>query len=43
VVIPDLELETDIYGRPDLELDEVVQVQISEVNLPALETRFRVK
>ena len=43
VLIPDLELETDIFGRNDLELDEVVQVQVSEVNLPALETRFRIK
>jgi exoribonuclease-2 len=43
VLIPDLEMETDIFGRPDLDLDEPVQVQISEVNLPALEARFRVK
>lgn len=42
VVIPDLELETEIYGRPDLMLDDVITVQVSEVNLPALETRFRV-
>jgi exoribonuclease-2 len=43
VLIPDLELETEIYGRPDLALDEFVQLQVSEVNLPALESKFRVK
>lgn len=42
VLIPDLELETEIYGRPDLSLDEVVKLALSEVNLPMLETRFRV-
>ena len=42
VLIPDLELETEIYGRPDLMLDDLITVQVSEVNLPTLETRFRV-
>jgi exoribonuclease-2 len=42
VLIPTLELETEIYGRPDLALDEVVKLALSEVNLPMLETRFRV-
>lgn len=42
VLIPELELETEIYGRPDLPLDAIVNLQLTEVNLPALEARFRV-
>ncbi len=41
VVIPDLDLETDIYGRNDLELDSVVRLTMSEINLPQLESRFQ--
>jgi len=42
VVIPELDLETDIYGRPDLVLDSVVRLALSEVNLPQLEARFQI-
>ena len=42
VVIPELDLETDIYGRPDLVLDSVVRLTLSEVNLPQLEARFQI-
>jgi exoribonuclease-2 len=42
VLIPELELETQIYGRPHLALDSVVDLAIGEVNLPALEASFRV-
>jgi exoribonuclease-2 len=42
VVIPEIDLETEIYGRPDLALDDVLNLQLSEVNLPTLEARFRV-
>lgn len=42
VVIPELDLETEIYGRPDLVLDSVVPLALSEVNLPLLETRFQI-
>jgi exoribonuclease II len=42
VLIPELELETEIYGRPDLTPDAVVDLQLTEVNLPLLEARFRV-
>ncbi|MCA9957243.1 MAG: RNB domain-containing ribonuclease, partial [Anaerolineales bacterium] len=31
VVIPELDLETNLYGRPDLELDEAVRLQLSDV------------
>lgn len=43
VLIPELDLETEIYGRNDLALDDTVKVTLSEVNLPELVTRFRVK
>ncbi len=42
VVIPELDLETEIYGRPDLALDDVINLQLNEVTLPTLEARFRV-
>jgi exoribonuclease-2 len=42
VVIPELAFETDIYGRPDLLLDEELRLTLTEVNLPTLEARFRV-
>lgn len=42
VVIPDLDLETEIYGRPDLLLNEPVPLAVSEINLPNLEARFRI-
>lgn len=41
VLIPELDLETEIYGRPDLVLDSVVPLTVSEINLPLLETRFQ--
>ncbi|MEZ4863051.1 MAG: RNB domain-containing ribonuclease [Caldilineaceae bacterium] len=43
VLIPELDLETEIYGRADLALDSVVHVTLTEVNLPTLETRFRLE
>ena len=43
VLIPELALETEIYGRPDLPLDGTVKLALSEVNLPLLEARFRVE
>lgn len=42
VVIPELDLETEIYGRPDLLLNEPVSLALSEINLPNLEARFRI-
>jgi hypothetical protein len=42
VLLPELALESEIYGRPDLSLDDVVKVQLSDVNLPTLEVRWRV-
>ncbi|MBX3014168.1 MAG: RNB domain-containing ribonuclease [Caldilineaceae bacterium] len=41
VVIPSLDLETEIYGRPELLLDSTLALTLSEVNLPLLETRFQ--
>ena len=41
VLIPELDLETDIYGRQDVALDEAVQLALSEVYLPGLVARFR--
>lgn len=43
VVLPALDLETDVYGRGDLPLDTPLTVMVSEVDLPLLETRFQVK
>lgn len=42
VVIPELDLETEIYGRTDLALDSVVPLTLSEVNLALLEARFQI-
>lgn len=42
VILPELDLETDIYGRGEFTLDESLSLQVSEVNLPLLETRFQV-
>lgn len=41
VVLPELDLETDIYGRGDLPLDTPLTLRLSEVGLPQLETRFQ--
>jgi exoribonuclease-2 len=43
VLIPELDLETEIYGRQDLAPDSEVTLLLSEVNLPELITRFRMK
>jgi exoribonuclease-2 len=43
VLIPDLDLETELYGRQDLAPDSEVTLVLSEVNLPELTTRFRIK
>lgn len=42
VLIPELDLETEIYGRTDLALDSVLPLSLSEVNLPQLEARFQI-
>lgn len=42
VLLPELDLETEIYGRPDLTLDSVLPLTVSEVNLPQLEARFQI-
>jgi len=41
VVIPELDLETEIYGKQDAPVDGVVQLALSEVDLPNLVARFR--
>lgn len=41
VVIPELDLETEIYGKQDMPVDGVVQLALSEVDLPNLAARFR--
>ncbi len=41
VLIPELDLETELYGRSELALDSVVKLAVSEVNLATLEARFR--
>lgn len=41
LLIPDLDLETELYGRQELSLDEAVQLTLSEVDLPGLVSRFR--
>ena len=43
VLIPDLELDTDLYGRQEMALDSRVKLALGEVNLPMLETRFRLE
>ena len=43
VVIPALDLETDIYGRGELSLDKRLTLTLNEVDLSALETKFQVK
>lgn len=42
VVIPELDLETDIYGRGDLHLDTSLELMLIEVDLPSLETKWQV-
>ncbi len=41
VALPELDLETDIYGRGDLSLDEPLTLRLTEIGLPQLETRFQ--
>ncbi|MFN8487744.1 MAG: RNB domain-containing ribonuclease [Caldilineaceae bacterium] len=41
IVIPELDLETEIYGKQDVPVDGVVQLALSEVDLPNLVARFR--
>lgn len=43
VLIPDLDLDTDIYGQGDLELDTSLHLTIADVDLPQLETRWQVR
>jgi len=42
VLMPELDLETEIYGRTDLLLNAQLQLALSEINLPNLEARFRI-
>ncbi|MCP4357845.1 MAG: RNB domain-containing ribonuclease [Chloroflexi bacterium] len=41
VLLPDLELETDLYLRGNPALDSVVGLLLTDVNLPALEAHFK--
>ena len=41
VVLPALDLETELYGRGDLPLDTPLQLKLTHVDLPLLETRFQ--
>jgi len=43
VLIPALELDTELYGRQEMALDSKVKLVLNEVNLPMLETRFRLE
>lgn len=40
VLLPDLDLETDLYLRQEARLDSVLRVRAQEVRLPYLESRF---
>ena len=42
VIVPELGLETEIYAKGTLELDERVSLQFESINLPELEARLRV-
>lgn len=42
VVLPELDLETDLYGRGEIALNQSLRVKVSDVNLPLLETRFQI-
>ncbi len=42
VLIPALDLETDVYGRNELPLDTPIQLTCTGVDLPTLETRFQI-
>jgi exoribonuclease II len=41
VLISDLALEVQVYGKKNTTLDQLVQLQLTSVNLPELEARFR--
>jgi len=40
VLIPELALETQLYGRQELALDSLVELRLKGVDLPELEARF---
>lgn len=42
VLIPELAVETQLYGLQNLSLDSTIQLQIEHVDLPNLEARFKV-
>ncbi len=42
VIVPELGLETEVYAKGTLELDERVSLQFESINLPELEARLRV-
>ncbi|MEZ4620494.1 MAG: RNB domain-containing ribonuclease [Caldilineaceae bacterium] len=42
VVLPALDLETEIYGRGELPIDTPLTVKLVSVDLPQLESRFQV-
>ncbi|MEZ4726901.1 MAG: RNB domain-containing ribonuclease [Caldilineaceae bacterium] len=42
VLMPELDLETEIYGRTDLLLNAQLRLALSEINLPNLEARFQI-
>lgn len=41
IVIPELDLEDEIYGKQDAPLDGLIQLALSEIDLPNLAVRFR--
>ncbi|MEM7132429.1 MAG: RNB domain-containing ribonuclease [Chloroflexota bacterium] len=43
VLIPELALETSLFGLQDRGLDSVLQIELQSVDLPALEARFRIE
>jgi len=41
VLLPELGLETSIYGRRELPLDSQIELQLRDVDLPQLEVSFQ--
>jgi exoribonuclease-2 len=42
ILLPDLELETEVYLKDDLPLDSIISIVCTGVNLPQLEAHFHV-
>jgi exoribonuclease-2 len=43
LLIPELELETQLYLNEDVPLDSLVSLRLSQVDLPELEVHFQVQ